>query len=154
MRLFPHHRHAFLLAGCLVAGCQGPPQPSAVAPSPLLVLQAQEAAWNRGDLDAFMSLGYWRSPELCFFSGGSARRGYEEVLARYRANYQGEGREMGRLSFSEAEVLPVGLDHALVRGRWSLRFNDGAEAGGLFTVLLRRFPDGWRIVHDHTSASG
>lgn len=117
------------------------------------MLQAQEAAWNRGDLDAFMRLGYWQSPDLTFFSGGTRRQGYEEVLARYRANYQGAGTEMGHLRFDEAETLPLGSDHALLRGRWSLDMADGTQRGGLFTLLLRRFPEGWRIIHDHTSSS-
>jgi beta-aspartyl-peptidase (threonine type) len=39
----------------------------------------------------------------------------------------------------------------MVRGRWRLTFRDGKQTGGLFTLLMRRTPEGWRIVHDHTS---
>jgi hypothetical protein len=29
---------------------------------------------------------------------------------------------------------------------------DGAKPAGLFTVILRKLPEGWKIIHDHTSA--
>lgn len=115
-------------------------------------LGAQQEAWNRRDLDRFMA-GYWRSPELTFYSGGQATRGWQATLDRYRARYQGEGREMGTLGFSELTVEMLGADAAVARGRWHLALSGGKEAGGLFTLVWRRFPDGWRIVHDHTSTN-
>jgi beta-aspartyl-peptidase (threonine type) len=115
------------------------------------VLDAQVEAWNRGDLEGFMS-GYWRSPELVFCSGGTVTRGWEETLARYRARYQSEGREMGRLRFDAVEVLPLGEDAALARGAYRLHMRDGKEPHGLFTLVLRRLDGAWRIVHDHTSS--
>jgi len=33
--------------------------------SPIHVLQQQQAAWNRHDLEAFLA-GYWNSPDLTF----------------------------------------------------------------------------------------
>jgi beta-aspartyl-peptidase (threonine type) len=115
------------------------------------VLDAQVAAWNRGDLEAFMA-GYWRSPELVFCSGDTVTKGWDETLARYRARYHAEGREMGRLRFDGIEVIPLGEDAAVARGAWRLRMSDGKEPHGLFTLLLRRLDGAWRIVHDHTSA--
>ena len=47
------------------------------------VLAAQSAAWNRGDLEAFMD-GYARTPELVFTAGGAVERGWAETLARYQ----------------------------------------------------------------------
>ena len=114
------------------------------------VLDAQVAAWNRGDLEAFMA-GYWASPELSFFSGGERTQGWDATLERYRKRYRSEGQEMGRLTFSELKVDVLGADSALVRGRFQLvRSKD--KPGGLFTLLFRRLPEGWRIVHDHTSS--
>jgi beta-aspartyl-peptidase (threonine type) len=115
------------------------------------VLDAQVAAWNAGQLEEFMQ-GYWRSPKLTFFSGGSTQRGWDATLARYRKTYQSEGREMGRLAFSDLDIEPLGKDSAVVRGRWELTMSDGKKPGGLFTLVFRRFRDGWKIVHDHTSA--
>jgi ketosteroid isomerase-like protein len=116
------------------------------------VLEAQVAAWNKGKLEEFMD-GYWRSPELSFFSGGRKLAGWEATLERYRKNYQSEGREMGKLDFSDLEVQLLAENAALVRGRWRLKMNDGKEPGGLYTLIFRRFNNGWKIVHDHTSSN-
>ena len=116
------------------------------------VLDAQVAAWNRGDLEGFMA-GYWRSPELVFCSGASVTKGWDATLARYRQRYQAEGREMGRLRFDSIEVLPLGPDAAFARGAWRLQLRDGKQPNGLFTLVLRRLDGAWRIVHDHTSSA-
>jgi len=115
------------------------------------VIRTQESAWNRGDLEGYMSSGYLKSPELTFFSGDDVTRGYDTVLERYRERYKSGGREMGRLTFSELETIHYDADTGLVRGRWKLEFIDKTEMGGLFSVIMRRTPEGWRIVHDHTS---
>jgi uncharacterized protein (TIGR02246 family) len=114
------------------------------------VLDAQVAAWNRGDLDGFMT-GYWHSPDLTFFSGKDEMLGWQATLDRYRKRYQAEGRDkMGTLSFSEIKIELLGPESALVRGRWSL-VTSKEPLGGLFTLLFKKKPEGWRIVHDHTS---
>jgi beta-aspartyl-peptidase (threonine type) len=134
------------LALASAAAAEGPGAASARA-----VLDAQVAAWNRGDLEGFMA-GYWRSPDLVFCSGDTVTKGWDETLARYRKRYQSEGREMGRLRFDGIEVVPLGEDAALARGAWRLVLTDGKEPHGLFTLLLRRLDGAWRIVHDHTSS--
>jgi ketosteroid isomerase-like protein len=113
------------------------------------VLQQQQAAWNRGDLEAFMS-GYWNSPELTFF-GTKKTSGWQATLERYRKTYQADGREMGKLEFSGLQIVALGLDSAFVRGSWKLTMSDGKTPHGLFTLVFRQFQDGWKIVHDHTS---
>src|SRR5581483_1242046 len=115
------------------------------------VLDAQMEAWNKGDLEAFM-IGYWKSPELTFFSGGDTQRGWQATIERYRKRYQSEGQEMGQLTFRDLEIQVLGPDSALVRGRWQL-VRSADKPGGLFTLIFKRFPEGWRIVHDHTSAA-
>jgi beta-aspartyl-peptidase (threonine type) len=116
------------------------------------VLHRQVEAWNRHDLVAFMA-GYWNSPDLTFFSDAQMTTGWQPTLERYRKRYQGEGHEMGRLEFSDLNVQPLGPDSAFVRGAWHLTMSDGKTPHGLFTLIFRRFPDGWKIVHDHTSAA-
>ena len=120
------------------------------------VLEAQVVAWNSGKLEEFME-GYWRSPELTFFSGGRKLTGWQATLDRYRQTYQAEGKEMGRLDFSDLDVQPlsrgVAGGVALVRGRWKLTLSDSTELGGLYTLIFRRFKNGWKIVHDHTSSN-
>ena len=116
------------------------------------LLDAQVAAWNRGDLEGFMA-GYWRSPELVFCSGATVSKGWDATLERYRKRYQSEGREMGSLRFESLEVEPLGPDAAFARGEYWLRMSDGQQPHGRFTLVLRRLSGTWRIVHDHTSAA-
>ena len=123
-----------------------------VSPAVQRVLTLQQEAWNRHDLEAFM-YGYWNSPQLTFFSGARETSGWQPTLDRYRQNYQSSGKEMGKLEFSELSIKPLGRDAAFVRGAWKLTMSDGKTPHGLFTLIFRKFPDGWKIVHDHTSAA-
>src|SRR5262245_1273522 len=114
------------------------------------VITAQQDAWNRGDIDAFMN-GYARATSTVFVSEDEVRRGWEIVRDRYRARYSDRAK-MGTLSFSEIEVTMLSPDVALVLGHWQLkRAND--EPHGRFTLIFKRLQEGWRIVHDHTSAA-
>ena len=113
------------------------------------VLDAQVQAWNAGDLEGFMT-GYWQSPDMTFFSGKNKEAGWQQTLERYRNKYQGKGQEMGQLTFSEIQIEQIDATHAWVRGRWQLATSAGTP-GGLFTLIFQRRPEGWRIVHDHTS---
>ena len=114
----------------------------------LAILNAQQAAWNRGDVDAFLT-GYWQSPEVTFSGSNGVSRGWDEVLARYKRNYPDRA-AMGQLDFSELEFRFLGPDAALVLGRWHLK-RENDELGGVFSLVWERFPDGWKIIHDHTS---
>ena len=116
------------------------------------VLESQVDAWNRHDLDGFMA-GYWNSPDLTFFSGATETQGWQATLERYRKKYQAPGSEMGKLEFSDLQVELLGSQGAFVRGRWRLTLSDGKQPHGLFTLVFREFPEGWRVIHDHTSAS-
>ena len=116
------------------------------------VLRTQQAAWNRHDLQGFMA-GYWNSPELTFFSGAKESDGWQAAIERYRAAYSSPGHEMGQLEFSGLRIETLGPSAAFVRGTWQLTMPDGKRLHGLFTLVFRRFPDGWKIVHDHTSGA-
>lgn len=115
------------------------------------VLKAQQSAWNRGDVHAFL-VGYWQSPELTFSGSNGVSRGWDGVLARYKKNYPDRA-AMGELNFSELEFRFLGSDAALVLGKWHLKREIG-DIGGVFTLVWQKFPEGWKIVHDHTSAVG
>ena len=115
-----------------------------------IVLQSQQGAWNRGDIDAFMN-GYWHSDQTVFVSGDEVTRGWQKVLDRYKKKYSDRAK-MGTLAFSDLEITTLSGDSAAVLGSWKLnRAND--QPHGRFTLIFRRFPDGWKIVHDHTSAA-
>jgi ketosteroid isomerase-like protein len=116
------------------------------------VLRTQQEAWNRHDLEGFMA-GYWNSPELTFFSAAKEHDGWQATIDRYRAAYASPGHEMGKLEFSGLRIEMLGADAAFVRGSWQLTMPDGKTPHGLFTLVFRKFPEGWKIVHDHTSAA-
>jgi beta-aspartyl-peptidase (threonine type) len=138
-----------VLISCLgsAAQAQGPPSDQEAIRS---VLDNQVAAWNARDLKRFMK-GYWESDQLSFYSGNSKTRGWKATLERYQEKYQGEGKEMGRLSFEELSIELLGAEHALVRGRFRLELT-GKTATGIFTLVFRKTSAGWRIIHDHTSS--
>jgi beta-aspartyl-peptidase (threonine type) len=116
------------------------------------VLRTQQEAWNRHDLEGFMA-GYWNSAELTFFSGAKQNHGWQATIDRYRTTYASPGHEMGKLEFSGLQIETLAADSAFVRGSWQLTMSDGKTPHGLFTLVFRKFPDGWKIVHDHTSAA-
>jgi beta-aspartyl-peptidase (threonine type) len=60
---------------------------------------------------------------------------------------------MGKLEFSDLNIEALSPDAAFVRGSWKLTMSDGKAPHGLFTLVFRRLPEGWKIVHDHTSAA-
>jgi uncharacterized protein (TIGR02246 family) len=112
------------------------------------VLDAQVGAWNRGDVDAFLE-GYWRSPEVSFGGASGFTRGWDGVRDHYKKSYADRA-AMGTLDFSGLEFRFLGPDAALVLGHWHLQRAKG-DIGGVFSLVWQRFPEGWRIVHDHTS---
>jgi ketosteroid isomerase-like protein len=114
------------------------------------LLRAQEAAWNRGDIDGFTA-GYAHSRSTIFVSQGEVRRGWEAVRTRYRKKYSDRAK-MGTLTFSGLEIATLSKDAAVAIGRWELKRAED-RPHGRFSLILRRLPEGWRIVLDHTSAA-
>ncbi|MGA7306481.1 MAG: nuclear transport factor 2 family protein [Rhodothermales bacterium] len=113
------------------------------------ILADQQDAWNHGDIDAFMA-GYWRSDSLRFASGGSVQHGWQQTLERYHKSYPDRD-AMGTLTFTLYSVDLLSDDYAFVFGRYELERSKDHPTG-LFTLLFRRFDEGWRIVFDHTSS--
>ncbi len=114
------------------------------------IIDDQQAAWNRQDLEGFMA-GYWNSPDLTFFSGAHESKGWQAALDRYKKNYQGAGHEMGKLEFRNLWIEILGPEAAFMRGEFHLTMSDEKTPHGLFTLVFRKFPEGWRIVHDHSA---
>lgn len=134
------------------ANAQSAPEPHAKDRSAIMqLLTHQQDDWNKGNVDAFLS-AYWKSPDLTFVGASGLQRGYDAVYARYKKSYP-DGATMGHLDFSELEFHFTGNDGALVIGHWHLtRDKDKGDIGGVFSLVWQRFPEGWRIIHDHTSA--
>ena len=142
------------LAACASGGSATDSGGAAADPRPAIqkVLDDQVAAWNRGDIEAFMD-GYWESPDLVFTSGGNVQRGWQTTLERYRASYGTSPETMGRLSFSDLEIHPLGDEEAWALGHWHLDDAGGKAMGGVFSLVFRRVDGRWLIVNDHTSSS-
>jgi ketosteroid isomerase-like protein len=93
----------------------------------------------------------YTAPGIVFQSGGDRNVGFEAMRERYQKRYKADGKAMGHVVFSEVEILPLAADSAFVRGRWGLTMPDGKKPGGLFTLIFKKLPEGWKIIHDHTS---
>lgn len=138
----------FTLLFSLAASAQSAKQVLEVKTAIRSVMDTQVTAWNNGDVEGFMR-GYWNSSELAFVSGANVTRGWQPTLDRYKKNYDSRAK-MGTLTFSDLEITVLSKDAAVVLGTWSLaREKDNPH--GKFTLVFRKFKDGWRIVMDHTS---
>ncbi len=134
-----------LLALLLVGSPQTDPRIAEVR----AVLTAQVEAWNQGDINGYMA-GYWRSDSTLFLSDGSIIHGFGEVASRYAKRYATR-EQMGALSFEDLDVRMLSNSVAVAHGVWRLkRMTD--EPWGRFTLIVEKKPEGWRIVHDHTSS--
>jgi len=145
----------FVFAGLAIASPLGAAQDKSnydikAANAIKAVLDAQAAAWNRGDLEGYMD-GYDRSNNTEFVGGDTITRGWQTVLDRYRRNYNSR-EKMGVLTFSDLEISILSKDAALVLGRWHLK-RASDDPHGTFTLLFRKTKPGWRIVHDHSSSA-
>ncbi|HEV3383310.1 MAG TPA: nuclear transport factor 2 family protein [Gemmata sp.] len=129
--------------------------PTATKPTPeetavRAVLDAQVTAWNKADIDGFMA-GYWKDEKLTFISGGDITKGWEPTRERYIKKYQADGKDkMGKLSFNELHVEILSPAAAMVHGRFELVRGEKTD-WGRFTLAFRKLPEGWKIIHDHTS---
>ncbi len=112
------------------------------------LLMEQQDAWNRGDVEAFMD-GYVRSDALRFVSSSGEIRGWQPTLERYLRTYPDRA-AMGTLTFEVHEIRLLSARYAFVFGGYAL-MRESDQPTGLFTLLAERTPEGWRIVHDHTS---
>jgi ketosteroid isomerase-like protein len=137
--------------GVMVFGYRGGPPPGEdkEVAAVRAVIEAQQAAWNRGDIDGFMA-GYAKEETTTFVSGDTITRGWQTVLDRYRKNYDSRAK-MGTLTFSELEFKPLSPVYIMATGRWQLA-RDADTPHGRFTLIFRRTQGGWRVVHDHTSS--
>jgi ketosteroid isomerase-like protein len=116
------------------------------------VLADQQAAWNRGDIGAFMH-GYKDSEDTTFISK-TIQHGYKTILERYKKNYPTR-EAMGTLDFSDLTVTALCKDFAAITGKYHLTrpASAGGEATGIFSLIFQREPDGWKIILDHSSSS-
>ena len=113
------------------------------------MLHDQDAAWTRGDLDGFMSC-YDRTGALVFMTSDGPVRSYETLKARYEKRYKTGQNDFGKLTFSDLQVEELADGIARAYGKWTVEQKD-KTLSGWFTVILKKTPEGWKIIHDHSS---
>ena len=112
------------------------------------VLAKQNAAWNRGDKDAFM-VGYWENDSLMFIGKSGVTYGYKNTLANYKKNYP-DTITMGKLTYTLIKVKQLSTEYFHVTGKYYLTRTIG-DASGHFTLLFRKINGKWVIISDHSS---
>jgi uncharacterized protein (TIGR02246 family) len=136
---------AAVVAACATPGDTPPQAPIGIHSQIERVLLESTEAWNRGDLEGFLRAYH---PTVTFASGAQMRRGLDEVREMYREAYFAGGAPP-RLTFDRMESRTLGDGQVLTTGRWRLAGTPARE--GLFTLVMSRTGEGWRIVHDHSS---
>jgi ketosteroid isomerase-like protein len=157
MNRHPHPIALLFVSSFLVlvaASCESAKESTGTNPQTVeavrAVLQAQQAAWNRGDIDGFMD-GYERAETTTFISGDEITRGWQTVLDRYKRSYSSR-EQMGTLTFSELDIHSLGPSYVVTDGRWQLTLANEMPRGR-FTLLLRQTSNGWRVFHDTTTSA-
>jgi ketosteroid isomerase-like protein len=123
---------------------------AAIAAAVKDVLKMQCEAWNHGDLDTFLT-GYLKSDSISYIAKCQEVRGYEALHDRYAQRYGSSKETMGHLTMSNLDVRILGPEHAMCIGNWDVESSNKGTMGGIFTVILEKTKDGWKIIHDHTS---
>ena len=114
------------------------------------VLVQQVGAWNRGDIKEFMS-GYWNSPDLIYVGNTKVTRGWQILFDRFEELSKSSGGQLGTLELPETQISILSPDSALVWGTYRV-LQPGQDRKGQYTLVLRRFQEGWRTVYDRTSS--
>lgn len=112
------------------------------------VLNLQETAWNKGDLEEYMS-GYWHSDSLMFVGSKGIQFGWEKTLANYKKSYP-DKKAMGELSFEIISLDVLSEESAFMLGKWFLKRENG-NLSGHFTLLWKKISGEWKVVIDHSS---
>ena len=112
------------------------------------MLQAQETAWNNGNLDDFMK-GYWQNDSLLFIGKNGPKYGYSTTLDNYKKGYPDTVR-MGKFTSTIISIKKLSKEYYFVVGKWYLKRSIG-DVSGHYTLLIRKINGEWVIVADHSS---
>ena len=145
-------RRAWCVVLVSVAACSAPRQKLGDPQQEIgAMLQRSAADWNRGDLDGFMS-DYAKDSLTSYRAGAHMQYGWQPLYDRYQQTYFAPGKSRDSLSFDELRVRALTTDLAYATARFKLSHADSVVASGIFTLVLQRQGDRWKILHDHTSA--
>ena len=112
------------------------------------VFDTTAAGWNRGELPVYLS-AYVDSATAMGSNG--LERGVQGIERQMRGGFWRTGRPLQMLSYDHLEIRPIGPDQAIATGQYILTGGGRPNRTGWFTTIWVRTPDGWRMVHDHSS---
>ncbi len=112
------------------------------------MLMAQQSAWNKYDIEAFMQ-GYWRSDSLAFYGSGGVIKGWQATLDRYKKSYPSKD-HFGTLDFKFHEITPISEGSYYVMGEYFLKRSVG-DTNGIFMLVVKKINGEWKVIAD-TSA--
>ncbi|HEX9630928.1 MAG TPA: nuclear transport factor 2 family protein [Gemmatimonadales bacterium] len=138
-----------LIAGALGCAPAAAPPPDDPTPELERLMRRSAESWNAGDLDGFL-ITYARDSATTFVTSRGPVYGFEAIRGRYAARFE-PGAERDSLTFTEFTVRMLGGNYVLSTARYVLARGDSVTATGPFTVIWERRPEGWRMIHDHTS---
>jgi hypothetical protein len=110
-----------------------------------LVMEAQEIAWNKHDLESFMQ-GYWKSETLKFYGSKGLTLGWESTLANYKKGYPTKA-DSGTLNFVINDISKIEGDNYWVMGEYHLKREVG-DANGVFIIIFKKIDGHWKIIAD------
>ena len=142
------------------AGCTAARGPGPAADSPTMdveparreivaMMERSAMAWNRGDLDAFVS-DYRPGERTTYIGRSGIVRGPAAIRAVYAPRF-GPGGVRDSLSFERTEVDLLAPAVANVISWYVLSRGDSVVARGPTSLVMMREDGRWRIVHDHSS---
>jgi ketosteroid isomerase-like protein len=145
-----------LVIGC-AAACSPPAErgapadPAALQASVESLLTVSAEAWNGGDLEGFL---YWykSGPETSFMTSRGPVHGLDELRGVYASRFE-PGASRDSLRFEDIETRPLAPWLGLATARCVLFQGDSITDTCVFTLVLENAPEGWRIIHDHSSAA-
>jgi len=114
----------------------------------LKVLDEQNAAWNRGDVEAFMK-GYWENDSLMFVGKSGVTYGWKNTLNNYKKGYP-DTAAMGKLIFTNIKIKRLSKKYYFIVGKWYLKRSIG-DVSGHYNLLMEKINGSWVIVADHSS---
>lgn len=145
-----HRRVVALCAAVLLAGCAAlPPSDDTQARAEMLAaLDASAAAWNRGDLTGHLAI---YDPAVTAMTRSGLRPGVAAIERSFRETYFRDGQPKQQLQMEQVQLRFVGRGAALMTGRFRLSGGGLAEQSGWFSLVWQQGPQGWKVVHDHSS---
>jgi hypothetical protein len=114
------------------------------------IVREESRCWNEHNLNGYMDL-FWRSPSLVATIDGEQLTGWDRLMAAYRNGYT-DPNKMGSVSLER--ITTQQLDSELFRAMsWFTLHQQTGDHPFVDSIILRRFPDGWKIVSAHSSTT-